>query len=76
MPTRRRFIRDLAAAATTGVAFLIIPGSAKAAVRTLNCCPSQFCPSCASPKKPFYCSCPGGDYCICKALTTCYSSPC
>jgi hypothetical protein len=76
MSTRRKFIRDLAAAAGSGLALLLLPGSALAAARTLNCCPSSSCPSCPPPRKPFYCHCPSGDYCTCTALLTCYSSPC
>jgi hypothetical protein len=76
MSTRRKFIRDLAAAAGSGLALLLIPGSAHAAVRTLNCCPSSSCPSCALPKKPHYCHCPSGDYCTCNALTVCFGGPC
>jgi hypothetical protein len=76
MSTRRKFIRDLAAAAGSGLAILLIPSSANSAERTLNCCPSGGCPSCAVPKRPFYCRCPTGDYCTCVALNVCYSGPC
>jgi hypothetical protein len=73
--TRGSFIRNLGVtlAAATGIAVLF-PGVARA---TTNCCRNDSCGPCSGGSLPYYCTCPGGNFCVCHAPQgDCYLGGC
>jgi hypothetical protein len=76
--TRRGFLRDLLATLATGLGIALVPTAAASAIGPNNavCCPSNSCPGCPAPKRPFWCRCPDGDWCLCLYTARCYSTPC